>query len=304
MVRFSAISRRDAVRIAAFVAASTLCVAAVVAKARHDSADPARCEGLVARDNRCCASGQRLEAGRCVGRPERCPLPLVVTDLGCVASPYRVAIDGGRLHPGAGDWEAEGRTRWSDARVAPFEIDVFEITEGAYAECVAAGRCASLPASGEPGRALAHMSRADVEAYCSFRGGRLLTDDEWTLAAAGPASRRYPWGDTGAVCRRAAWGLEEGPCGFGFSAPELAGAHPDGVSREGVHDLAGNVAEWVTGGSEAGMGLVRGGSFATSLATHLRTWHARALPADTRSPQIGGRCGYDAAGSPGSSMTP
>jgi formylglycine-generating enzyme required for sulfatase activity len=195
------------------------------------------------------------------------------------------------LRAGVGDWEAEGRIRPHEARVVPFELDAFEITEGAYAACVEASRCPPLPLTGEPGRALGGMGRGDAEAYCAFRGGRLPTEDEWTFAAGGGEARRYPWGDTGAVCRRGAWGLADGPCGFGFVAPELAGAHPDGATRTGLHDLAGNVAEWVASPDQ--VGSVRGGSFATSLATELRAWSARLHPAASRSPDVGARCAYD-----------
>src|SRR5438034_827428 len=111
MVRPFAISRRDLLRIGAFVSASALAVVAVVARARRDAADPSRCAGLVPTGSRCCALGQRLEADRCVGRPTRCPAPLAVTDGGCEAMPARIALPGGRLHAGAGDWEAEGRVR-------------------------------------------------------------------------------------------------------------------------------------------------------------------------------------------------
>ena len=291
MVRLSAVPKRDALLVAAFVAASSVAVAAVVARARRDSADPARCAGLVSAGNRCCAPAQRLEGARCVGRPERCPPPLAVTERGCVAPPARVAIETGLLRAGVGDWEAEGRIRPHEARVGPFELDAFEITEGAYADCVEAGRWRAVPLTGEPGRALGGIDRGEAEAYCAFRGGRLPTDDEWTFAAAGSEARRYPWGDTGAVCRRGAWGLAEGPCGFGFVGPELAGAHPDGATRTGLHDLAGNVAEWVTSGDPGGW--VRGGSFATSLATDLRTWSGRPLSPSSRSPELGARCAYD-----------
>jgi formylglycine-generating enzyme required for sulfatase activity len=204
-----------------------------------------------------------------------------------VAQPRRVAVIGGRLRAGPGDWEAEGRVRLHEADVASFDIDAFEITESAYSECVREGRCSPIALSGEPGRALGNMAISDVEAYCRFRGGRLPTEDEWTFAAAGPKSRRYPWGDTGAVCRRGAWGLTEGPCGFGSVGPELAGAHPDGATPEGVFDLAGNVGEWVAEGS------MRGGSFATNLATDLRTWRITTPPSGGRSPETGGRCAYD-----------
>jgi formylglycine-generating enzyme required for sulfatase activity len=296
MVRLPAVSRRDAILLLAFFAGSSLAVAAVVIRAERDSADPARCAGLVPLGNRCCARGQTLEADRCVGRPERCPEPLVVMDRGCVPPDTRVALTGGLLRAGVGDWEAEGRMVPHEAHVQPFELDAFEITEGAYASCVDVGRCPPLAFTGEPGRALGGMARADAEAYCAFRGGRLPTDDEWTFAASAGRSRRYPWGDTGAVCRRGAWGLVSGPCGFGFAGPELSGAHPDGATANGLYDLAGNVAEWVS--SDAGTagpdGRVRGGSFATTLATDLRTWSGHSLPATSHSPQLGARCAYDA----------
>jgi formylglycine-generating enzyme required for sulfatase activity len=210
-----------------------------------------------------------------------------------VSAPVRVALPGGHLRAGVGDWEAESRIHPHEADVSPFELDAFEVTEGAYASCVEAGRCRSLPLTGEPGRALGGMARADAEAYCSFRGGRLPTDDEWTFAASGAPSRRYPWGETGAVCRRGAWGLVDGPCGFGFTGPELAGGHPAGATGTGLYDMAGNVAEWVQ--SDGPAGLVRGGSFATSLATELRTWSGHPLPASSHGPELGARCAYDLA---------
>ena len=70
------------------------------------------------------------------------------------------------------------------------------------------------------------------------------TDAEW-LAAAHAEAARYPWGDTGAVCRRAAWGLFSGPCANGADGPDSVGAHPSGSTIDGVHDLGGNVSEWV-----------------------------------------------------------
>jgi formylglycine-generating enzyme required for sulfatase activity len=121
----------------------------------------------------------------------------------------------------------------------------------------------------------------------------LPTADEWAFAAAGPNARRYPWGDTGAVCRRASWGLARGPCAFGHTGPELAGFHGEGSTPEGVQDLAGNVREWVAGPAEASEGLVRGGSFSAELATDLRTWGTARVPTNTRAPDIGARCVYD-----------
>ncbi|HMJ50583.1 MAG TPA: SUMF1/EgtB/PvdO family nonheme iron enzyme [Polyangiaceae bacterium] len=280
----------------AFAGASVASIAVVTTLARRHSADPARCAALVAMGNRCCAEGQEQRDGTCVGRPLRCPPPFAVTDTGCVAPDERIIIAAGVLRVGAADWEAEGRVRAREIHVASFAIDAIEITEGAYAACVAAGRCGGEVASaGEPGRARGGITRAEAESYCAFQGGRLPTADEWTFAAAGPSARRYPWGDTGAVCRRASWGLSDGPCGFGHAGPELAGLHPQGATPEGVQDLAGNVSEWVAAGPDDPRGLVQGGSFSAQLATDLRTWRTVRWPAGTRSPEIGARCAYDLA---------
>lgn len=90
--------------------------------------------------------------------------------------------------------------------------------------------------------------------------------------------------------------MKDGPCGLGVSLPELTGGHPDGVSPEGIYDLAGNVAEWVS--STGAEGFVRGGSFGASLATDLRTWQTRRLPPQSRAPDVGVRCAYDADTTP------
>src|SRR5205823_561308 len=99
-MRLSAIGKRDAVKGVGLVAVSTLAIVAVVARARRDSADPARCGGLVPMSNRCCAVGQKLEAGLCRGRPDGCPPPLLVSDGGCLAPPVRVSFAGGLLRGG------------------------------------------------------------------------------------------------------------------------------------------------------------------------------------------------------------
>ena len=147
-------------------------------------------------------------------------------------------------------------------------------------------------AAGDDNLPAVAMTWDEGKDYCEWSGGRLPTEDEWLAAAAGEKTRRYPWGDTGAVCRRAAWGLATGPCAWGAQQPELAGAHPDGASPEGVLDLAGNVAEWAVAAD--GSAEVRGGSFADGAASALRSWQRHALSPDTRSPQVGFRCAQSA----------
>ncbi len=202
----------------------------------------------------------------------------------------RVAIAGGRLHVGPGDWEAQGVVEPRDIVVGPFAIDRCEVSEQRYKACILAGSCAPIDLRGEPGRAIAGVSLDDAERFCRFEGGRLPTSDELIFAAAGARGRRYAWGDTGVVCRRAAYGLVSGPCAWGAKGPEITGLFRDGASPEGVLDLAGNVAEWALRAD--GRAEVRGGSYEDAAAASLRTWNARVIPRDARLRDVGFRCAY------------
>jgi formylglycine-generating enzyme required for sulfatase activity len=273
-------------------------VALVSLLAMHEASPPERCvEGMVALGPRCCGQGQTLEAGRCRGEPRRCGEGLAPTAAGCVASPRAVPIAGGLLRVAPSDWEAaELGLKHYEALLEGFAIDSHEVSEAAYAECVQAGACTTLPTTGEPGLGRAWATLDQAQAYCRFRGGALPTPDQWRLAAMGTEGRRYPWGDTGAVCRRATFGLDQGPCAEGASGPELGGAHPAGASPDGVHDLAGNLAEWTL--SPAGEASVRGGSWRDPTATALRTWHERPAPTAAGSAEVGFRCVYPTAEAP------
>ena len=250
---------------------------------------------MIALGARCCGEGQRLAAGdRCAGTPSRCgPLHAVTAD-GCVpAEPTaRRALGGHPLRIGPGDWEAQGVVQPREADVARFEIDVFEVTEARWAECARAGGCAPR-AAGEPGVPVTGVTFDEASAFCAWSGGRLPARDELAAAISRDGARRYPWGDTGAVCRRGAWGLASGPCATGGAGPDVAGSHPDGASREGVHDLAGNVAEWAASPDAAAhLADVLGGSWQDAEAAALRGWSHRSLPRATRSPAVGFRCVY------------
>ncbi len=232
---------------------------------------------------------------------------------GCDAPDVRIEVPATELSLGSSDWEAQGAAGAAPAprtvRVGAFRVDAFEATQGRWRQSgggLAAGAASTIRAvsgdGGEPARAATGMTRAEASAYCRVRSGRLPTEDEWIVAAASAASppRRYPWGDTGAVCRRAAWGLKSGPCSTKGNGPDTVGAHDDGVSPLGLHDLAGNVAEWVapapsddpSGHGGTGLGIVKGGSWQSSLAADLRVWARVELPTATRRNDVGVRCVY------------
>jgi formylglycine-generating enzyme required for sulfatase activity len=266
-----------------------------VAALEHEA--PARCgKGLQAVLSRCCAPGQAVARGRCVGEPSSCPAGMHLADSrsGCVIDPRRIVLAGGRVSLGTDDWQAEGVVRPRSALVAPFALDGAEVTAERWGHCVRAGACRAVdePEAGAP---VTGVGPKEAERFCRFENGRLPTGDEWLMAAMGAEGRRFPWGATGLVCRRAVFGMKTGPCAHG-GGPELAGARPDGATPDGVQDLAGNVAEWTT--EQDGSHVARGGSFRAEAALELESWAAETASPTAR--HVGLRCAYDrAAAGPG-----
>jgi formylglycine-generating enzyme required for sulfatase activity len=275
--------RRPAVMLGALVLAG-LTVFVTGMLARRERSDPARCpRGLVSLGGRCCGAGQKLERNSCTGAPQTCSEGLLLTRTGCVAPPGRAHIAGGSLHISPSDWEAEGVLEARTLTVSSFDLDRTEVTLEHWRSC---RTCRQLDGP-EPGAPVTNVSASEAAAFCREQGGRLPSSDEWLFAASGSAGRRYPWGQTGLVCRRAAFGLEAGPCAE-HGGPELAGARPDGRSPEGVLDLAGNVAEWTV--EPDGSFRARGGSWRSRVAGELKVWAAEAPTGPAA--HIGFRCAY------------
>ncbi len=76
-------------------------------------------------------------------------------------------------------------------------------------------------------------------AFCIWDGGRLATEAEWEMAAAGGSDNRlYPWGQTAPDVTLANYYDSD------YSPFIAVGSHPAGAGRWGHYDLAGSMWEW------------------------------------------------------------
>jgi hypothetical protein len=275
------------------LAAAVAALASVAISVRFAQSErglPARCpSGLAVQDARCCGVGQGLaNTGQCTGIASACANEMIRDDSGgCALPEARSAIAAGTSHFGAPDWEGPEQAP-NEVNLPAFAIDRAEVTVARFRACAAAGACPKIADDSEPGRPVRNVSPSEASAFCAFAGGHLPSADEWLFAAAGSSGRRYPWGNTGLVCRRATFGLVTGPCAHGGTGPDLAGARPDGATPDGVLDLSGNVAEWTL--ERDGSFSARGGSYRSELAAELKSWAVEAR--QTRAAHIGFRCAY------------
>ncbi|MBL9031082.1 MAG: SUMF1/EgtB/PvdO family nonheme iron enzyme [Phycisphaerae bacterium] len=111
---------------------------------------------------------------------------------------------------------------------------------------------------GHEGYAAICVGAKNAAAFCvwlSERSGRtyrLATEAEWEHAARAGGGAAYPWGDGAEALGDYAW--------FAGNAKETP--HPVGTKKAnawGLHDMLGNVREWVVGAD--GVPVTKGGSF-------------------------------------------
>ena len=144
----------------------------------------------------------------------------------------------------------------------PFKMDVFEVTNGKYAECVEAKACVEplrkrsltvLDYYGNPfydNFPVLYINQFEAQNYCNWLGKRLPTEFEWMKATWDGEEKTYLWG-------------EEEPdsstypdsyyANVGFGYPGMVGwdvvevgTFPKDKTVGGIMDMSGNVSEWTT----------------------------------------------------------
>jgi formylglycine-generating enzyme required for sulfatase activity len=218
--------------------------------------------------------------------------------------PFTMGCDdcGDELSPGLDERPAH------EVTLSTFDIDVTEVTQAAYAECVAAAACTEPSANYAPDETpmlpVRNMTWDQAVAFCAWGGKRLPTEAEREKAARGTDGRLFPWGEGDEFdCDRA----NTDQCG---EVVLPVGTASDGASPYGALDMAGNVWEWTQdyyaadtyeshdgpdpqGPAEGESRVYRGGSYG-NLPTLARVTNR----ADTYNPAVGGaglgfRCAAD-----------
>jgi formylglycine-generating enzyme required for sulfatase activity len=191
--------------------------------------------------------------------------------------------------------------------VAPFYIDLYEVTNEDYAKFVqATGHLA--PMSWADGAYPSNAARKpvtgvtwdDANAYAKWARKRLPTEEEWEFAARGTDNRLYPWGN--------GWQQESANANSASKGLADVGSFK-GTSPFGAFDMTGNAWEWTASDLRAYPGgrlpanltggdlkAIRGGSYESTkdfaTTTYRTGWPARGAPTYA---QTGFRCAADVA---------
>ena len=156
-----------------------------------------------------------------------------------------ILIEAGTFTSGSEDWDtivASGspyskRDEYPRRRtVQGFWMQEHEVTNEEYRRFDAGH---AFPA-GRGRHPVVNVTWREAMAYAVSVGGSLPTEVQWEFAARGSERRKYPWGSSEPTCDRVHYRSCD-PRG-----PIHVMARPGGATPEGIHDLAGNVAEWVT----------------------------------------------------------
>ena len=180
-------------------------------------------------------AGAATDAGADGGPVSRCP-------------PDMVLIAGGSFLMGTDPPDGDDDEHPSHlVELSDFCIERTEVTVLKYRQCTTceaplpgmSGFC-NWDLTGRDQHPINCVTWYQADAYCRAVGRSLPTEAQWEYAARGVDGRTYPWGEAEPTTQ-GCWNIQgqrAGTCPVGSIAA--------GDTPEGVHDLGGNVSEWVS----------------------------------------------------------
>ena len=198
----------------------------------------------------------------------------------------------------------------------PFAVSKFEVTFEEWDTCVTLGGCSVKPGDqgwGRDIRPATNVSWDEAKEYVTWlskwtgKNYRLLSEAEWEYAARAGSTTNYSWGDD--IKKDGKPMANCDGCGSEWSGKQTApvGSFPHAANAFGLHDMHGNVWEWVedcqndsyngapTNGSawadgDCSQRVVRGGSW-FYLPESLRSASRSGVTTGGRSDALGFRVG-------------
>lgn len=227
-----------------------------------------------------------------------------------------VSLKGGCFKMGSDKGEQDEKPV-HEVCVSAFKMDKFEVTQREFqlkmGTNMSLAKGADLPVES--------VTWIEADQYCAKSNKRLPTEAEWEYAARAGSSTEYYWGDEfdtkkanfcDKTCNE---NLKDNKASDGFPVTAPVGSFP--ANAFGLHDMAGNVNEWVADWMEEKYYMVgpkknptgpvraervlrggtntkvfRGGSWSNA-APELRSANRKALWVDYRIEDLGFRCAGD-----------
>ena len=167
--------------------------------------------------------------------------------------PAMVVVPAGRFRMGClsddgGCFDDEKPVR--EVVIASFALSRHEVTFAQWDACVSGGGCGGRRPDdrgwGRADRPVVNVSWEDAQSYVSWLSRqtgeeyRLPTEAEWEYAARAGTTTKYSWGDEIGQNRANCEG-----CGSRWDASETAPVGSFPANAWGLHDMHGNVWEWV-----------------------------------------------------------
>lgn len=250
-----------------------------------------------------CAPGTHAEGANCVAdaKPEATSTAVVEAPKPPDTKPEAPAKPASRCPPEM-VFVAGGNYKMGllkvDAVVPDLCMDKVETTAKEFETCVNDKKCtdsfvtcapeATYKKAGKEDHPMVCVDFKQAIDYCSYKGKRLPSDEEWEWAARGGTEARiYPWGNEAPkdqVCWSGGGTARTSTCSVN--------EHPSGASKDGLLGMAGNVFEWTTNKQDSRTKdrIGRGGSWRDGLTNLMRTDRPGKFEVTYRCGFLGIRC--------------